>query len=266
MNKKYFLYTLNIFLFVNVLILPSGFLSAQQDLFNVPAMKITEKGKNFIQEQIIFYPVQTQFDTTYVHGLGNNQEIGISAFNYFLTSPYTNSPATNISASLGPYPTAAPNFQFVYQKKFEPTEIFHVSVGTKTGIASGATPASSSFATYNFLVTSTKIESLRTTLFIGAYSGNAAFFGYYKHRLLPGSESSISLVGMMYGIEVDIVPEKFRLVCDMIAGVNSVGVSVCGFSYDFSKSFFISVGYQIPNPKDGTFNPHALLIELNAYF
>lgn len=79
MNIKYFRYILNIFLFVNVIILPSGFLSAQQDLFNVPAMKITGKGKNFIQEQIIFYPVQTQFDTTYVHGLGNNQEIGFSA-------------------------------------------------------------------------------------------------------------------------------------------------------------------------------------------
>ncbi|TGK18734.1 hypothetical protein EHO61_09760 [Leptospira fluminis] len=264
--KKSYIIIFNVFFLFLLLSVPSGFLSAQQDLFNVPAMNITKKGQNFVQEQIIFYPRQMQFDTTYMHGLGNNHEIGLSAYNYFLdTAPKKNS-ISDFTSSLGPYPAVNSNLQFVYQKKFEPSEYFHVSLGTKDGIASGPTPGSSTFANSNFVMTATEIKSLRTTLFLGSYFGNAAFYGHYNQRIFPGNEPSISKVGMMYGIEVEVVRDKLRVMCDLIAGVNALGVGVCGFSYHYNELYFISVGYQIPNPKDGTFNPHALLIELNAYF
>ncbi|TGL36771.1 hypothetical protein EHQ52_02525 [Leptospira koniambonensis] len=266
MGQKIFPSFKRVLIYFKLFLLPSGFLFSQQDLFNVPDMKITGKDRNFVQEQVIFYSDRTQFDTTYMYGLGDNQEIGLYAGNYFLQtySPQTgNYPTTNI---LYPEAYVSPNLLLIYQKKIEASESLAFSFGTKSGVSLGQTVSDSSFASFNFGMGSYELKSLGAKFYLGAYMGNNAFFGRYKQKLLPSPEPGVQLSGFMYGLSVEIIPNRLDFLCDSISGVNSLGVSVCGFSHNLSEEYSISFGYQIPNYRGSNFNPHAFLIELNGYF
>ncbi|TGL62044.1 hypothetical protein [Leptospira sarikeiensis] len=255
-----------IFLYSKLFLLPSGLMYAQQDIFNIPDLKITGKDRQFLQEQLIFYSNKTQFDTTFMYGLGDNEEIGVYAGNYFLNNPNSEVRAYSIQDSLRSNPEVNPNLLFIYHKKFEPTESISLSVGTKSGLSTGNSLAESNFASFNFGMSSYELKSLGAKFYLGAYAGNSAFFGRYRQKLAPSPEPGIHLTGLMFGLSVEIIPDRIDFLCDSITGVNSLGVSVCGFSYNFNRDYSISFGYQIPNPGGSNFNPHAFLIEINGYF
>lgn len=251
------------YIYITFLLFPSGAVFSQQDIFNIPDLKITEKDRMFWQEQVIFYRDKTQFDTTVMYGLGKQEEIGVYAGNYFLNSPGTNSQNRNPFQDEA---VAAPNLLLVYQKRFDYSEDLQFSIGTKSGVSLGPNPMLSEFATFNFAMSSYSYQPLGLKFFLGTYAGNSAFFGKYKRGLLSDGDNRLDEYGMMYGFSLEILPGRLDLQCDRISGVNSLGVSVCGLSFPLNENHSLSVGYQIPNPGGSNFNPHAFLIEWNGYF
>ncbi|MEI7013113.1 hypothetical protein [Leptospira licerasiae] len=175
----------------------------------------------------------------------------------------TNYPKEN---DLYPESFASRNLLLIYQKKLEASDSLAFSFGTKSGASLGQTASDTNFATFNFGMSSYELKSLGAKFYLGAYIGNNAFFGKYRQKLLPSPEPGVQVSSFMYGLSVEIIPNRFDFLCDSISGVNSLGVSVCGFSYIISEKNSISFGYQIPNPKGSNFNPHAFLIEFNGYF
>ncbi|PJZ71360.1 hypothetical protein CH373_02355 [Leptospira perolatii] len=241
-------------------------LLAQQDLFNVSAIKITPEGRHYFQEQIIPYPNNIQFDTTYMHGIGNHQEMGLNLYNVFWIPRQNSSSFCFTLDCLSPYPHVSPTLTFAYQKKIQISEDLNIGFGTKSGGAVYPNDRDIKFATYDYFLVAQDLKKVRGIVYFGGYYGNPAFLGANRRKLrgLP-EPHKLNYYGILSGFDIALL-FHYSLLCDSISGANALGVTVCGLSYEFTKDLALSVGYQIPNHKNADFNPHSILFELNLYF
>ena len=274
---------------------------SQQDIFNVPDMRITPKGKFFVQEQNISYPGQLQSDTTLLYGLGNNFEIGINAYNFFYVyrkdkQPFFD-PVLYYLNNIVPYSdlqrefNVGQNLTFNLQKRWDFTDWFSVSLGGKAGGAYSEKAKTYVPAKDAYFLMQFTIPKVETRIYGGGYSGNPGFYGTYQnarifdpeisilylnnnratdgyvaYELFGNKKDRINLTGVMLGLDQPILKNKVHFICDFISGVNALGVSVWGLSYFVSENFSLNVGYQVPNPGSGILNPHAVLTEVNFLF
>ena len=205
----------------------------QQNLFNVPSVEITQKDKVFFQQQFNIGANNGNSNTTVDYGLGNNLEIGINLFNMDL------------------YPTGNtiinPYFLVNFQKAFEISNGYKLSVGTQTGI----TPP---FFHPDILLPSFSYFNNAFDLgrwgkyYLGVYYANKAYVG-------PGSN-----VGLMTGLDFPILEGKVHFMADLITGNNDIGVAVIGVVYYFSSHLQLSLGAQIPSP--GSANGYGMVFEI----
>ena len=293
MKIKIFIYLIIIFFSIP--------LFSQQDIFNVPDMRITPKGKIFLQEQNILYKGQLQSDTSVIYGLGKNLEIGINAYNFFYTLKKKNEqildPAIFYLNRVVPYSDlqrefqVGQNFSANFQKRFDYSNWLSFSIGAKGGFAYNEKNKNYIPANDVFSLIQLTIPSSQSRIYFGGYTGNSGFYGtfqnaklfdpeistvYYlnnksaegltSYALFANRKSKIDLKGIMLGLDQPILKNKIHFICDYISGVNSLGVSVYGFSYFYSETINFNIGYQVPNKGSGLLNPHAVVTEVNYIF
>jgi hypothetical protein len=210
----------------------SQFVSAQQNLFNVPSSDITVKKGVFFQQQLNINNI-IQSNTNLCYGLGNGFEIGANLIGVQINNHFN---AVKINDSLDAEP-AAPLGLFTFQKVFTVTKDFKIGIGTQVGgnLFKHANKPEL-WANFTYLNTKSSFFDEKLSVNAGVYVGNRVYIGEKKE------------VSFMSGFEAIVAP-KLHLVGDIIGGRNAIGVAVMGFIYYAKPKLPLSFGWQIPNSK-----------------
>jgi len=237
---------------VILLIYFGNYIFAQQSFFNVPNSHITDKGELFFQQQSNVSAKILQFNETLCYGLGKGFEIGINHLGLTLNTPFRN------PYFIANYDyTMPPIFPFLMLNAQKAIHI-NDNMEIATGILLGGNMADfNNFneGIYAFTNFASKFEHTKTWFVGGIYYANKNYLGV-GDRLFGKSP-----IGIQLGIEQFIYREKISLVIDYISGVHDFGESTFGFSYEFTSSFNMSVGYQLPNPNSNA--NQSLIVEFS---
>ncbi len=210
---------------------------AQQNIFNVPSVEATLPGKIFIQQQVnIFENIQS--NTTFDYGLKHNMEIGVNLFNMSYSTLHNRFELNPEKDSVRP--TAyAPLLMVNFLKEWEISKSFKIGAGTQMGANIPIHQKAMKFAGFYYISTS-------TSLFNDHLKTDAGIF--YGNRFFLGTEYT---PGIMLGYEYSILHERIHLTGDWLMGNHDLGVGVIGLVVYPQKAVPISLGYQIPNSKQG---------------
>ncbi|MBX9623424.1 MAG: hypothetical protein K2X82_06380 [Gemmataceae bacterium] len=214
--------------------------AAQQNLFNVPTGKITERGELFFQQQLNFARPVGSSNTTFDLGLGRGWEVGVNALDLLLYDDLRPAP--------GPRQTN-PDLLVNFQKGFELVDdVWSVGVGSQLGFNPARTSREVRFQAFTWLVNTVQLPDDLATLYAGPYYANVAYGG-------PGDR-----FGGLFGVEVPVWKDKFHFQADYITGNRDVSVAVVGGVIFLPRRWQLSVGAQLPTPRSG--NPYGVVFEL----
>lgn len=206
---------------------------AQQNLFNVPSTEITQKGKVFFQEQFNIGADAGNSNTTIDYGFGNNWEVGINLFN--LDMYPTNSTIHN------------PHLLANFQKAFDITDNYRLSVGTQTGITPPLYHPNIAIPSFSYLNNAFDMEEWGK-YYLGVYYANKAYAG------------SGDNVGLMAGFDYPILQGKVHLMGDIMTGNSDISVGVVGAVFYLANNWQLSFGAQLPVP--GSNNDYGMVFEI----
>jgi hypothetical protein len=207
--------------------------TAQQNLFNVPSSEITKKNKFFFQQQFNIGALAGNSNTTIDYGLGDNIEVGINLFNLDLYP--TNSSIHN------------PHFLVNFQKAFELTKNYKISLGTQTGFTPPIYHQDIAIPSFSYLNNAIDLDRWGK-YYLGAYYANLAYAG-------PGDS-----FGVMAGAEIPLIEDKVHLMGDLMTGKNDIGVAVVGLVFYLPSDWQLSFGAQLPAP--GSNNDYGMVFEI----
>lgn len=222
----------------------------QQNLFNVPSSDLTLKGEPFFQQQINLVKGEIQFNTTFDWGIGHRTEIG---FNILSVDVNTSGQGpTFITNSEKSNPPTYPLYLVNLQKAVVLNTNFKIGLGTQTGFSKDGT-----FADYTYLNLVTALPKTHTKIITGIYYGTDSFLGSEtRNRLIP----SLDPIGFQFGIEEQLIPEKFSVIVESISGTHSLGESSAGLAYFLNENWIVSSAFQLANTHNKDQN--ALVMEL----
>ncbi len=214
---------------------------AQQNLFNVPSGHITDLGNVFFQEQFNFNRPIGSSNTTFDFGLGHGWEVGFNAldFNFY----------ENIRP-LGPGERRQvnPDLLLNAQKTFEVVaDLWSIGVGTQIGFNPSRLSRNVQFQNFTWVINGFEFPDEWGKLYFGAYYANVAYAG-------PGDR-----FGVLMGIEVPVIKDRFHFQADLITGSRDISVAVVGGVLIFPNKWQLSFGAQLPTPHSG--NPYGAVIE-----
>lgn len=229
-----------------LLLITSGPLAAQQNLFNIPAGDLTPKNKFFFQHQTNAYSLrQYESKNHLVYGLGNGFEIGVNLVN--LKTDLRNRPERAVPLPANRLEPLRPLMQLTAQKFFFLNEHFKTSVGTQLGtnaLRLGRNARATHF-TYN------------TWVYEPRHHVKIVAGPYVTDR---GTVGSGNTVGLLAGFEFP-VSRKLIVMGDFISGTNATSVSVLGVNFLASRRVQLCLGGLLPNPRSG--NAPGVVFELN---
>lgn len=214
---------------------------AQQNLFNVPSGQITERGNLFFQQQFNFSRPVGSSNTTFDFGLGRGWEVGFNAldFNFYenIRPPAPGAPRQ-----------VNPDLLVNAQKGFELIDdVWSVGVGTQAGLNPARRSREVRFQNFTWVINAFELPEDRAKVYVGAYYANVAYAG-------PGDRC-----GVLVGVEVPVVKDRFSFQADLITGRRDISVAVVGGVFTFPNGWQLSAGAQIPLPRSG--NPYGAVIE-----
>ncbi|MDJ1502948.1 hypothetical protein [Xanthocytophaga agilis] len=241
---------ITIFIFL-VIQIPS--LVAQQNFFNVPSSEITQKGKLLYQGQVNITSEETEINNTFSYGLGKDLEVGINIFEFTFDPKHHFHFEHNDTLPKSPvYPLVLLNIQ----KAFELLPDFQLSIGTQNGL----NPARHMhWVNYTYLNLAYEIPGLETRLVAGAYTFNKAFVGDWRGNEETSADNKWG-IGFQAGIQQPIIKEKLLFTADFLSHRHKLGESAWGLAYYITKSWVLSMGYQLPNP--GSLSNKGLIFEI----
>jgi hypothetical protein len=207
--------------------------ATQQNLFNVPSSEITKENKFFFQQQFNIGALAGNSNTTVDYGLGNNLEVGVNLFNLDIYP--TNSSIHN------------PHFLLNFQKAFEITENFKISVGTQTGFTPPIYHPNITIPSFSYLSNAVDLDKWGK-YYLGAYYANHAYAGFGDS------------FGAMAGAEIPLIEGKVHLMGDLMTGKNDIGVAVVGVVFYLPSAWQLSFGTQLPAP--GSNNDYGMVFEI----
>jgi hypothetical protein len=194
---------------------------AQQTIFNVPSVEITQKNKTFLQHESQFRGENHgEFYNSanyFAHGIGNNTEIDVTQFN--LSSPASQ----NISIGVGAKTVFELDKENPYQHKIMFGAMLPISL-QGNGVGHWL------YGAYSITLPQTN-----TRFTAGFSSGTKQMFSKNVNAFMGGIEQKIT--------------DKFSLIGDWYSGNQSWGLAAVGFSYALPKDFTIYAGRQITNSK-----------------
>lgn len=229
-----------------LLMLTSGRLAAQQNLFNIPAGDLTPKGKYFFQHQTNAYSLkQYESKNHFVYGVGSGLEIGLNVVNLKTNLRPRNADGADLPTKrLEPM---RPLVQLTAQKFFFLNSQFKTSVGTQIGTNPMrlGTDARATHFTYN------------TWIYEPRHHVKVVVGPYVSDR---GTVGGGNTMGMLAGFEFP-VSKKLLVMGDFISGTNATSVSVLGVNFLASRRVQLCLGGLLPNPRSG--NAPGVVFELN---
>jgi hypothetical protein len=223
--------------------------AAQQNFFNVPAADITKTGKIFFQEQLNVLTTQKklQSNSHFCFGLPYDLELGfnvshvnIKAFDRRILPANTRDRSEPLS----------PLLLITAQKAVPVTDTFYFTFGTATGGNFGGPLSTTRPATLTYGNAVLMLEKPHARLVAGGYYGNDVYLG-------EGAG-----LGVWFGAEVQLLPERVHLVADWISGSHDLGIGSLGANVFFTRDVSLVFGPILPNPGSG--NGTGYILELNV--
>ena len=234
-----------------------NFISAQQNLFNIPSGDVTSKQELFYQHQLNFYEYyKFESKSHFVKGLGKGWEIGVNLINAKFNFNNPNFFVINETVDGLNDSALSPLFLLTGQKQFALSEKIKLNLGTQIGTNFAAGWQNKQFAHFTYALVQFELPH-HIKLIGGGYLSNDAFLG-------TGNDK-----GFMLGYEIPL-SKRWWLMGDHISGHHSNGMSVIGGLYNISNSVQICFGGLISNRYNQQFQADfgdrfidALVIELN---
>jgi hypothetical protein len=221
-------------------------LSAQQNLFNIPAGDLTPKHKFFFQQQTNVYGVDKfELKNHLVYGVGNGLEIGVNVVN--LKMDFRTSTELLKAGTDSRIQPMSPLFQLTGQKFFFLNKKLKTSIGTQLGTDPTRlrTDGRLTHFTYNTWVYEPRQH---VKIVAGPYLSDQGTVG--------GSNNAGLLLGFEYPVS-----SRLLIMGDFISGTNATSVSVVGINFLATKRVQLCLGALLPNPNSQ--NKAGLVFELN---
>ena len=223
----------------------ANFLTAQQNLFNIPSGDITNAKKVFYQHQLNTYSNKLESKAHFVYGLGKGWDAGLNLVGKgFYFAPQWRILHNDNPAKGSVYPI----LMGTIQKQFQISEHFDVNVGSQIGFNLSRKVKNKELNYYAYGIGVYHFMSGKSRIVGGLYKTNQMFVG------------EGNTFGAMLGYEVKI-SKKWYLMGDWSSGNNDSSVAVLGAMFNASKRVQLCAGWQIPNPN--TPKPQGFVFELN---
>ena len=226
-------------------ILCANFLTAQQNLFNIPSGDITNTKKIFYQHQLNTYSNKLESKAHFVYGLGKGWDAGLNLVGKgFYFAPQWRILHNDNPAKGSVYPI----LMGTVQKQFHISEHFDVNVGSQVGFNLSRKVKNKELNYYTYGIGVYHFMKGKSRIVGGLYKTNQMFVG------------EGNTFGALLGYEVKIA-KKWYLMGDWSSGNNDSSVAVLGAMFNASKRIQLCAGWQIPNPN--TPKPQGFVFELN---
>lgn len=196
--------------------LNSASVVAQQSLFNVPSVEITEKDKLFFQEQVNLFSTGVS-NTTLDYGLGNGLEMGLTLLNFDL---YTRR-----------HTWFDPILLLNVQQGFHVTEQWKIGIGTQSGSILPFSGKQAQFAFFNYWNNAFDLQEWGK-YYLGVYHANTVYAG-------SGTKENL-----MAGVELPVTKD-IHMLADFIKGNNDISVAVFGLVWYATPHWQLSFGNQV---------------------
>lgn len=227
------------------LMLSSGILKGQQNLFNIPSGDITKSGSYFYQHQLNVYSNKLESKAHFVYGLGNGWDGGINLVGkgvYF-------TPEWRMLHNDNPDEGSLyPILMGTIQRQFNLADNVDFNLGTQIGYNVSNKLMNKEINYFAYAMGIYHFMNKKSRVVGGIYQSNQEFVGHGN------------TTGIMLGYEIKIA-ERWYLMGDWMSGNNDAAVAVIGGMYNASKRLQLCAGWQIPNPD--TPKPEGLVLEVN---
>jgi hypothetical protein len=203
----------------------------QRNLVDVPSSDIVEKGRMFMQFQFGINKDEIQGSAVGTYGLGYGFEMGW----YVHQGVFGLKEQKGFETDPQDKPENTPDFMVNLQKGFNIQEWFKVGIGTRLGTNARGSGDESHFVYMNYLNTQFSIPDSENKLVIGAYHADRQYAGE-------------NTVGLMAGIEAELIKEKVNILSDFYSGKNALSVWNTGLQFSLPKNWHVLLGVQVPLP------------------
>jgi hypothetical protein len=215
--------------------------SAQQNLFNVPSVAVTDPGGLFFQQQTNLNAL-IQTNTTLSYGLGRGWEVGLNVFDVPLYNPGLRN-GRLVSREL-----QEPEVLVNGLRVFELTDRLRVGVGTQLGQTAPVFESRLRLSNFTYVNAAAKLPNDWVEVYGGAF---------YANRTYGGAGDR---VGGLLGADIPVAEKKLHLMADWVVARNDLGVAVVGGVLYLPRNWQLSLGAQLPSP--GSRNRYGAVLEL----
>jgi hypothetical protein len=215
---------------------------SQRNFIDVPSSDIVEKSHYFSQVQTGISKKELNTSVLFTYGLGYNWEVGIGIDKLV----YAWSEGMETSDD---FPSDNPAVLFNIQKGFILTSSTNLGIGTRSGFTHARKRRNSDFASLSYLNCHSSLVNDALGVTGGLYYGNEAFLG---------DESDWGIMG---GVEVSIIPDRFNFQADFFSGDNDISSINTGLEWTLPRDWRITLGVRFPFPGSET-QEYGALIQL----